>query len=104
MFKTAFRFNFSRVMLLRDVQEAYESYETLHKRETKWIKLLRKQVDDHELKQHLLRQQRFDLRRKYQQAQSHSQQQYESVIPSPAGGEDDLGELRTALETSWVIF
>lgn len=85
-------------MILHEIQEAYELYETQHKRETKWIKLLRKQVDDHELKQHLLRQQKYDLRRKYQQAQSHSQQQYEGAIPN----EDDFAETKSSLDTSWV--
>lgn len=85
-----------RVMLAREVQEAYDTYETQHKRETKWVKLLRKQCDDYELKQHLVRQQKFDLRRKYNQPQSHSQQQYEAVI------EDDLNDLKSNLDTNLV--
>lgn len=87
-----------RVMLLRDVQEQYDNYEAQHKRETKWIKLLRKQVDEHEIKQHLLRQQKFDLRRKYQAVHSHSQQQYETVISV----DDELKDLKSALETASV--
>lgn len=83
------------MILLREIQQLYDSYENTYKRETKWIKLLRKQVDDYELKQTLYKQQKYDLRKKYQQAQSHSQQQYESTI----NVEDDINDLKSSLDT-----
>ena len=80
---------YDRVAHLHDILNAYEQYRRSYQKETKWIVLLKKQIDDYQRQQLIYKQQKRHLKQKYQADLPHTH------MSSP---EEDLNELKSSFD------
>ena len=72
--------------MLQDINQSFELYEKSYQSETKWMKLLEKQITDYENAQLYNRQQKAELRRKYGE---------QSLMRNM---DDEINELKSSLD------
>ena len=73
-----------------DIQQSVDLYEKTYKNETKWINMLKSQIQDYERNQIIYKQQRNELREKIFQ----QQQQYQQTTNM----EDDIKDLKNSFD------
>lgn len=73
--------------MLRDIQQALDSYEKTYKSESKWLRLLENQIRDYERAQAIYKQQRAEFKEKYTQQKS-----------TISTMDDDINELKNTLD------